>query len=264
MKCRLCGNDNLKLYYTQGHENQFKYYKCPNCQLVNYDIAGGLNQMKYTEEVYIHPREESHKQNINQTATFNFIQKNVPQKGKILDIGCGNGKILVLAKDNGWQANGLELSESLARSINENFGIDVTVANFLEYKPDDSEKYDLVVLRHVLEHLPDSISAMKKINNLLKPGGYCVMEFPDIESYEMKLKRFMEKTGIHKKKYRKDYVPGHSNEFSKPAFEYLLDRTGFTLLKWENYSSKDILNAIYKFIPFGAKARVLIKKKGDK
>lgn len=260
MKCRLCGSENLTLYYTQGNQNQYEYYKCNNCELVNYDLSGGLNQMKYTEDIYIHPHDDSHRQNINQTATFNFIQKNIPHQGKILDIGCGNGKILVLAQENGWQPRGLELSESLANSINENFGIAVTIANFLEYVPEKDEVYDLVVLRHVLEHLPDSITAMNKINNLLKHRGYCVMEFPDIESYEFKFKRFLEKSGLHKKKYPKDYIPGHSNEFSKPAFKYLLDKTGFELLKWENYSSTDLLNYIYRFIPIGSKARVLIRK----
>ena len=54
------------------------------------------------------------------------------------------------------------------------------------------EKYDLVILRHVLEYLTDSSLAMKKINQLLKPSGKKLLEFPNIESLEAKIKRVIQ------------------------------------------------------------------------
>ncbi len=50
MKCRLCDSGNLRLYYTQGNNSEYKFYKCNNCDLVNYDLAEGLNQSKYSYE----------------------------------------------------------------------------------------------------------------------------------------------------------------------------------------------------------------------
>lgn len=261
MNCRLCGNSSIKLYYSQGNENQFGFYKCPECKLVNFDISAGLDQEKYSGESYISPDDESQKQNKDQTAAYNFIQRKINNKGKLLDIGCRNGKLLLLAKNSGWNVESLELSEFLACSIKERYGLEIVVSDFSSYNSGSDGNYDVVVLRHVLEHLPDSIAAMTKINSLLKPGGFGVFEFPDIEGLENKVKRALARTGLIKKKYKDSYKPGHCNEFCKESFKYLLGKTGFELLEWQNYSSKSFLNIIYKYTSWGTKARALIRKK---
>ena len=76
------------------------------------------------------------------------------------------------------------------------------MADFLEYENDKDELYDTVVLRHVLEHLVDPILSMEKIHSFLKPSGYGVLEFPNIESLYMRVQRFILKTRLHKKNYR--------------------------------------------------------------
>ena len=220
--------------------------------------------MKYTGLRYIHPDEKQNKQNIDQANTFDFIRRRIKRPGKLLDIGCGNGKILVMAREYGWEVKGLELSESLAKTIRQLFGIEVAVANFLAYdNPHDTSLYDVVILRHVLEHLPDSILAMTKIYDLLNKDGHAVMEFPDIESLNFKIKRFLSRVGIRRKKYKESYKPGHCNEFSRQSFTYLLNATGFQLLEWQHYSSKPFLTFLYQLFPIGCKARVLIVKKGN-
>lgn len=260
MKCRLCGSNDLKLYYTQGNNEEYKFYKCRNCKLVNYDLAAGLDQSKYSHE-YISPEDESHKQNRTQTKSYFFIKKFIPDKGRLLDIGCGNGKILLLAKKEGWEVEGLELSSYYSETIFNKYGIHVEVKNFLELETTDKEKYDLVILRHVLEHLPDSLLALKKINQLLKIGGLALLEFPNIESIEAKIKRLVQK--IFKKKYKKNYVPGHCNEFSKKSFKYLIDKTGFDLIKWNLYSNKIDSNYFLTILNISSKARAVIKKSSE-
>jgi len=260
MTCRLCNSHKLHLYYTQGTNNQFRFYKCSKCSLVNLDIEGlntVSNQQKYAEE-YKDPC--SDKLNRGAVNTYSFIKKRIKQKGKYLDIGCGNGALLLKAQNDGWQVHGLELSQFLSENIKKNLNISVDVANFLEYSSSNS-KYDLVSLRHVLEHLPDSKLAMQKINGLLTKNGVAVLEFPNIEGASFKIKRFLSKIGVYKKKYKEDYVPGHCNEFSKKSFQYLVHKTGFELLCWETYSSKNAVNILFKIFNAGIKARVLIKKK---
>ena len=257
MKCRLCDSSDLKLYYTQGNNSEYKFYKCNNCELVNYDIDGGLDQSKYSYE-YISPENESHKQNKTQTKSFNYIKKNLSNKGKLLDIGCGNGKILLLAQNYGWEVRGLELSKYYAETILNKYGINVEVSNFLEYDVSQEEKYDFVILRHVLEHLPDSILAMKKINQLLKPGGIALLEFPNIESLEAKIKRAI--PIFKKKKYKQNYKPGHCNEFSKKSFQFLANKTCFELISWNLYSNKIDSSFLLTKLNISSKARVLVKK----
>jgi 2-polyprenyl-3-methyl-5-hydroxy-6-metoxy-1,4-benzoquinol methylase len=224
-------------------------------------LSTGQDQNKYAGKKYISPDDDSRKTNKDQSDTFRFIKKRLKVKGRLLDIGCGNGKLLLLAKNYGWDVKGLELSNFLVDSIKKIYKLNVVVSNFLTYKPAKNDKYDVVVLHHVLEHLPDSILAMKKINALLKPGAHAVLSFPDIEGYELKLKRYLSNTGFNKKIYKKNYKPGHCNEFCKDSFTYLLDQTGFELLEWQHYSSKKIFNILYNITNFGSKVRVLIRKK---
>ncbi len=260
MICRLCGSSRLFFYYAQGSSRQFKYYKCENCSLVNIDLDTvniTENQSKYELSF---PEPYSREKNKGSFDTWEFIENNIPAKGKMLDIGCGSGALLLLAKKAGWRVKGLELSEHLARKIRNELGIEVDNANFLELSK-TNEKYDLAALRHVLEHLPDSVKAMSKINMMLGKGGKAVLEFPNIEALSFKFKRFLGKYGFYKKKYSDDYVPGHCNEFSRKSFIYLCKKTGFRLIKWETYSSKPAMNYVYKVFPVGTKARALIAKK---
>jgi len=259
MHCRLCNNEKLVFYYSQGKNNEFKFYKCNSCGLVNYDLSTGLNQEKYGE-CYINPFNETVKTNIAQNKTYRFIKSYLKESGKAFDIGCGNGKLLYLLKKNGWAVKGLELSSLLADSIQETLQIEVIVEDFLKYNPPNSGLYDVVIMRHVLEHLVDPLLAMRKINSFLNLGGHAILEFPNIEAFDLKVKRFLQRNNIYQKKYKENYKPGHCNEFSKSSFEYLAARTGFKIIVFETYSLNSLKNFLYNRIKTGNKARTIIQK----
>ena len=259
MNCRICDNDQLHLFYEQGDKNQFKFYKCQKCGLVNIDLSGlniAKHQVKYSAgfkpiENYEHEKKAK--------STYHFVKKYIPVKGNFLDIGCGLGSVLYFAKKDGWNVKGLELSPDLAKYVHDTLNVEVYVADFLDFENTD-EKFDVVSLRHVLEHLPNSILALNKISALLKQGGYAHFEFPNINSISHRIQRFLSKTKLHKKKYSPSYQPGHCNEFSKKAFSYLLKLTSFELVRWETYSNKPFSNFIYNRIKIGTKARAIVRK----
>jgi len=259
MQCRLCNNNKLVFYYSQGYNDEFKFYKCNSCGLVNYDLLSGLNQIKYSE-YYTDPFDESAKINIKQKQTFRFIKSNLKTCGKAFDIGCGNGKLLYLLKMDGWSVKGLELSPRLAESIQERLQIKVEIADFLRYDPPHLDLFDVVILRHVLEHLPDPLLAMKKINSFLDLGGHAILEFPNIEALDLKFKRFLQRKNIYQKKYDKNYKPGHCNEYSKSSFEHLAAMTGFNIVVFETYSLNEFKNFFYNRVPIGNKIRTIIQK----
>jgi SAM-dependent methyltransferase len=259
MKCRVCETNDIPLYYTQGNTGEFQFYRCPTCKLVNYDLAGGLDQEKYAE-VFIDPFDDTLMANKAQTMTYQAIKRHVPVSGKLLDIGCGSGRLLYDAREDGWEVRGLELSPFLAKSVRDALRIDVEVTDFLEYDVSDGDKYDVVVLRHVLEHLPDSVAALLAIRALLNDTGSGLLEFPNIEALDIKCKRWIRKKGLYRKKYSDTYRPGHCNEFCRESFEYLLGKTGFDLIAWETYSSKPVSNWIFNRWHIGSKARAIIRK----
>ena len=260
--CRLCDGDRLALYYVLGNDGRFQYYKCENCGLVNLDLRAGLDQTQ-CNLVFRDPTDESAGWDKMLDTSFASIQRHVPRAKSLCDIGCGNGRLLFLAKQAGWRVFGLELTEDVAARTAEHLGVDVVSANFLEFDPapEQAETYDVVCLRHVLEHLPDSRLAMKKISSLLKPGGHALLEFPNIEAFDKRLKRFVVNAGLHRRRFRDDFMPGHCNEFCRESFEFLLEKTGFRLANWETYSKKPVTNWIYNRVHIGNKVRALIQKR---
>ena len=259
MHCRICNSENLNLFYQQGNNNQFKYYKCRNCGLVNLDLTG-LEITEYQHKYFgrFVPPDDYEKEKGAYEA-YRFIRKYVPFKGRYLDIGCGSGGVLYFARKEGWEVKGIEISPQYAEYVRKRLNIEVDVADFLQYEY-AGEKFDLVSLRHVLEHLPDSLLAMRKIYELLKDEGYAHFEFPNIQSASHRIKRFLAYTRMYHKKYNSTYFPGHCNEFSRKAFINLLDKTGFQLIRWETYSFKPVTDFFYNRIHIGTKARAIVKK----
>jgi SAM-dependent methyltransferase len=259
MVCRSCNSNNLYFFYSQGYENQFRYYKCRNCHLVNLDIDGYFiteNQEKY---VYLYKPPADYEKVKGSLDTYNFVKKYVKGIGAYIDIGCGFGSVLYFFRKFGWTVKGLELAPELADHVRKTLQIDVEVCDFLKFESDQG-RYDLVSLRQVLEHLPDSVMAMNRISGLLKSNGYGYFEFPNIDGFSHRLQRARNKIGFLKKKYDPSFVPGHCNEFSKKSFEFLLEETGFRLIRWETYSKKPVSDFIYNHFHFGTKARAIVQK----
>ena len=123
--------------------------------------------------------------------------------GTLLDIGSGTGDFLKLAKDNGWEAKGVEPNAS-ARNLAKQKNLEV----FETIDMLSGQTYDVITLWHVLEHLPNLELATQKIAHLLKPGGTLVVAVPNFNSYDAK----------YYKRYWAAYdTPRHLWHFSKTS-----------------------------------------------
>jgi SAM-dependent methyltransferase len=258
--CRLCQTPGLRLYYTLGNEGQCKYYQCPNCGLVNYDLATGLDQTQY-EATHVDPRDDSLRFNQERDQSFDALQRDVQPPGRLLDIGSGNGRLLYRARQAGWEVMGLELSTGMADFVTAELGIDVLVADFLAptHELESVGQFDVVVLRHVLEHLPDPLLTMEKLRALIKPDGHLLLEMPNIEAMTKKWSRFVVNAGLYKRKFSDDFMAGHCNEYSRRSMNFLAAKAGFDLVRWETYSMKPLPNWFYNRVPIGNKARALLR-----
>jgi SAM-dependent methyltransferase len=259
--CRLCGGKDLRLFYTLGNDHRFRYYRCAACGLANYDLSGGIDQTQYTS-VIIDPRDDASPGNRDNDASFRFLQKHVPVPGRLIDIGCGNGRLLWRAKQAGWEVKGLELDPATAEHAARVVGCEVVARDFLaaDPPPADREAFDVVSLRHVLEHLPYPQVAMEKISGLLRPGGWLLVEIPNIDGWSKRWVRFITRTGLHRRRFPPDMMPGHCCEYSRRAFTALMERSGYRVVRWETYSKKPLANAILARFPVGTKARALVQR----
>jgi 2-polyprenyl-3-methyl-5-hydroxy-6-metoxy-1,4-benzoquinol methylase len=97
--------------------------------------------------------------------------------GRALDIGCGAGGLLVRLSLLGWSVEGLEWDERAAEVARRTgFAVHLgTAAN----AGGAVGSYELVVLNHVLEHLPDPAAALRGLAALLAPSGKLVLVYPN-------------------------------------------------------------------------------------
>jgi SAM-dependent methyltransferase len=80
----------------------------------------------------------------------------------VVEIGCGDGAVLAEMAARGWVVDGFELAENAARRAKER-GVARRVESFDgEHVPAEPDAYDLAVLSHVLEHVPDPLPLLKE------------------------------------------------------------------------------------------------------
>lgn len=143
-----------------------------------------------------------------------LAQKLVPQKGNLLDIGCGTGDFLQSCLENNWQCTGVEPGIQ-PRAIAAAKGI-----NTFERLDQVKEKYQLITMWHVLEHVPDLNQTLSSIYNLLEQKGTLLIAVPNHLSYDAR----------HYKNYWAGYdVPRHLWHFNQQTMERILRNHNFKL-----------------------------------
>ncbi|MEE9252988.1 MAG: class I SAM-dependent methyltransferase [Thermodesulfobacteriota bacterium] len=98
----------------------------------------------------------------------------------LLDIGCGTGWTTLIWQKSGFSVTGLEPSEERAELGAEKYGINILQGHIEQFP--HGEKYDVIILRHVLEHIADPSGVLNTVKSFLKDRGVLVIVIPNINS----------------------------------------------------------------------------------
>lgn len=205
--CPLCNSDKAKTL-TKKKKNYEGSAICKNCGLVY--LSPGYSALWYDE--YYSSKERvkevnkirrkmhdyAQKQKIKGQNIYNFFLseiRNFSLEGKsVFEVGCTAGGILQLFKEKGASVvEGIDLESDYVNYGKEKFSINIQTSSIYDY--DNDKKYDIVILRHVLEHLADPIKALKKIKNILSDDGILYVEVPS--SFSMGITKNMHANFIY-------------------------------------------------------------------
>ena len=257
MKCNLCGCDKYKVLYKtyQGDilDMQKEAYtitdsacgrplrivKCLECGLIYANpcpsISNLISNYKNMADLLYLQEEEGRRR----SARFILKELNKFKKtGRLLDIGCATGFLLSEAQKAGFEVYGVEISEWAVKYAQDTLKLKNVFCGKLDEAEFPAGYFDVVVLKDVIEHLPDPKNTLIEIRRVLKSNGLICVNTPDIASLASRVLR-AKWWGVKQE---------HLYYFTKKSFYKMLQVSGFTPIKCKNspriFSAKYLLESL--------------------
>ena len=217
--CRVCNSEKIleldinKKFYLSNLDKEIKigYSICKDCNFIfQSDYVGNefLN-LYYEKSPMLRrdcPTEFEIDQNLRQAS---FISKNLNIKNKsVLEIGAHAGAFLCHLKN---KFNCECYFEELSKEANEVLS---AKNGLLDFRNKKSKKIDLIVLRHVLEHIYDLSSFFNYLKKIISERGSLFIEVPDWSHYD---------------KFTDPLLFEHLSQFNSYNLTYLLNKNGFVV-----------------------------------
>jgi len=183
--CRLCGSHNLRFIFLVKKYEIVRCLKCDLTQIADKPSDSELKEIYgksyFFHEKYQFPTSLQRENRRRLLLVKRFLNSN---HSKIIEVGCGRGEFLSLAKEE-FDVAGFDLCEDAVALASENF--DSIAQNIWCADVDQQElpvaHYDAVCLWDVIEHLWNFKAVCSKLLQSLKPGGYLFLSTPDIHSF---------------------------------------------------------------------------------
>lgn len=230
-RCPACGYDGPEAV-SPCAEPGFELLTCPDCGL------GRTWPPVPPEEIgRWYPEQYYGKENVRFNPIFEVLVRwfrkrraevlyNRVPRGPVLDVGCGRGVMLSYMRALGYEAHGLELSDTAARHARDVLKLDVVTGDFLT-SPHEKNRYNAVIFCHTLEHFSNPVAAVARAYELLKPGGMLWIAVPNYGSWQS---RFFGRWWFHVD------APRHYFHFTTKSLEAILQRHRFRVVQLDHFS----------------------------
>ncbi len=147
--------------------------------------------------------------------------------GRILDVGCSTGDFLLTLDSKKWDRHGVEYIADVVRLVQASLTELNIFAGDIHLPDLPPRSFDLITFWHVLEHLYETPRVLARARELLKPGGWIVIDVPNFASYQAEWFR--------DHWYAFD-VPRHLHHFSPRSLEILLQEQGMVRIGHHAFS----------------------------
>ncbi|WP_075348779.1 class I SAM-dependent methyltransferase [Algoriphagus marinus] len=252
-KCTSC--DILFTNPRPTQEEISKYYDFPEYYSHN-DSPKGITQ-------YIYNKIRS----IAIKGKISLLTELKPKKGSLLDFGCGTAEFIYQAEQKGWKVTGIEpntkAKEQALTKLENQIHSNLDGLN-------KNDRFDLITMFHVLEHVHELRKTVKKIIKHLKSNGYIIIAVPNPASFDAE---------VYREKWAGWDVPRHLYHFTPKSIESfqeifdleLIDQkkmpfdSYYVSLLSEGYKAPQtsMLSKYWKAIKTGYKSNSLAKTQGS-
>lgn len=214
--CPLCKRN--RFFEPKTYFKKCGLVKCKNCSFVFmqkipqfYELEKIYSSYSYAEDAFLPPLTvKSYETLLDEFEKFRL-------NNKILDVGCGRGWFLEIAKNRGWEVFGTEYSET-AIKICENKGINIK-KGFIDSSEFEGIDFDIITSFEVIEHISFPEEYVFHIHKLLRKNGLFYITTPNFNS----IFRYYKKANYHIIEY-----PEHLSYFTKKTLTKLLKDKQFT------------------------------------
>ena len=240
--CALCGSEDAETcasgndFEYETSADVFHFVRCRNCAHQYLDPRPAASEL-----AAIYP--ENYYSFVGTTNRLVAALQRTWEQGKIrlyrefvgegernlLDVGCGNGRLLALLGDAGdrrWNPVGLEFDESAVASCRAQ-GFEAHCERVEEFAQREEQRgrFDAVIMLQLIEHVADPALICDRVHALLKPGGVFVIETPNLGGLDYRI--FSGRWWGHY------HFPRHWNLFSRTSLETLLHAKNFEVARSE-------------------------------
>lgn len=257
--CDLCGSARKRLIRV---ENNFPISMCLDCSLVYVSSIPDINEGRVIGEYYNDIEGIVEKQRNRYEYVIDYLvevmNKLKPQRGNLLDVGCGFGFLLVAARQCGWSVAGTELSEEVVKYLHDVQGLDHIYYGDLDHISLPDEYYSIINLTNVLEHVPYPSVTLENCKRLLEEEGYIIVRVPNMMFTRMLLIFYNIIKSINPKKeiswsFLASYPPVHLTGFTPFTLKKYFSKCGYQTVdilpsRLSSVSDENALYRVYSII----------------
>lgn len=236
MLCSVCGSSNFKCLYQLVNG---EIIQCIECRIVcRRNIISGEHALKiYDDDKYLNSQffevlKVMAKTNVEPYCVYNKALKRINgkvKKSRLLDIGCSYGAFMEIARHQGWNVFGVEISKKASSYAIKERHLDVFNGSVEQAKYPDNY-FSVVTLWDVIEHLDFPIDTLREINRILDPKGIIVIFTINQKSLINFIGHFLYRLSFRKLTSPLNllYDEHHNYFFSQSTLRYLLTQAGIS------------------------------------
>jgi SAM-dependent methyltransferase len=224
-RCVSCHSEDAVVRFAPGVAQVHQIVRCTKCGLMYAHPMDAPETETARAEMDETARALHNQQRIEkerwQVGDYDKTRKTLnrqhPNRGRLLEIGSGYGFLLAQFRADGWDVAGVDPQAEACDFARRYHQLEI-ICGLFETSGLADASCDVIVMNHVIEHVPDPQELLRQIHRVLKPGGHLAMETPAYDTLMY---------AILGKRERSLSCDGHVFFFTRKTLQTLYEQAGF-------------------------------------